>query len=408
MAIDIQSRRLAEPIRIDGHSGLDMASLRHVAKSDPQGFMRVVQKSIDDGHLSLSSVRDLKALYQAFADIAVQIEVDDMGMKRAITTSAFPVLTGNIVVKAINDAYQAVPTIGDQLVTELDDAKAVTVIARIAPLDNHAEMVPEGEDFPEVGVSEETVEIKERPNGRMLRITKQTIERNDIANIVSRINALGKFAATFVEKLTLKRVIDLYGSGATPAAPYAYNPSGSGTQLYNSTDDNPGTRAPSGTRYTNNALADETDLDNVRGRLALHEDDNGNPILIPMQNMIVLVPDALISTLSKIKGSETLVSTVNANVINPYGPRGIWSGWRPLSTPFLDQWSTNAWYMGDFKQQFTRKWALRMEYVTLGEGTESFLRSRVAFQARVAWNCEVGATDYVYVIQSLSGTTPPS
>lgn len=401
----MDKKRLIPQVQI-GSRGLGIADMRIAAKSDSAAFMQRTQKLVDDGKLKLSELGDLRTLYAALADVPVTIHLPDaIGAMRAVSSSAFPVLVSSTVVAAINDAYAAVPTIGEQLVSELDDPKAITTVARIANLDNAVEQVTEGNEYPEIGASEDVVEIAERPNGRRISITAQAIRRNDLANIVERVNAVGTFAATFVEKLTLKRVTDCNGSAATPAAPYAYRPGGTGTSLFSATANTPGTRAPSGTRYETNALADETDLDNVRGRLASMRDDNGNPIPVDYNSVVVLVPDALIHTLMKIKNSEMVPGTENA--MSNWGPRGMWGGFRPLSSPYLDLWSTNAWYYGVPTRQFKRKWALRYEYVTLGESTESYLRSSVAFQARVAWNCEVGAVDYVHWVQCLSGSTPP-
>jgi len=97
------------------------------------------------------------------------------------------------------------------------------------------------------------------------------------------------------------------------------------------------------------------------------------------------------------------------NQINVYGPSGQW--WIPperrITTPMLDDLSSSAWYLGNFKRQFVRKWKLEFEYVTLGTNTQAYLNSRIAFQARIAWDVEVGAVDYVYCVQNLSGTTAP-
>ena len=73
----------------------------------------------------------------------------------------------------------------------------------------------------------------------------------------------------------------------------------------------------------------------------------------------------------------------------------------------LDDLSTSCWHLGAFKEQFVRKWKLRFEYVSLGQSTQAYLDSQVAAQFRVAWDCECGATDYVWVVQNLSGTTAP-
>ncbi len=400
-------RPLLTNIQIGHNRGLALADIRTAAKSDPAAFMGRVQSLIDADKLTLGQLGDLRSLYAALADVEVPITIPDVaGVPRAMTTSAFPVLVGSTVVAAVNAAYQAVPTVGEQLVTEMDDPKAVTVVAQINALDKDQDRVKEGDDYPEVSASEETVEIGQWRSGRMLKITAETIEQNDLANITSRVNALGRIASTFVEEHTLKRVIDLYGSAAAAAAPYVYRPNGSGTALYSATANTPGTRAPSGTRYTNNAFVDETDLDNVRGRLAGNKSDLGKPLPINYGECVVLCPDALAGAVLKVKNSELVPGTVNE--FSNWGPRGQYGGFKPISTPYLDQWSTSAWYYGMPQRQFTRKWALRFEYVTLGQSTESYLRSRIAFQARVGWNCEVGATDYVWFIQCLSGTTPPS
>jgi hypothetical protein len=81
---------------------------------------------------------------------------------------------------------------------------------------------------------------------------------------------------------------------------------------------------------------------------------------------------------------------------------------RVLSSPKLDDLSTSAWYYGAFKKQFKRKWKMRFEYVTLGENTQAYLNSQIAFQARLAWDVEIGATDYIFVIQNLAVTTSPA
>ena len=40
--------------------------------------------------------------------------------------------------------------------------------------------------------------------------------------------------------------------------------------------------------------------------------------------------------------------------------------------------------------------------------TQAYLMSRVAYQARLAWDVDVGPADYVFVLQNLSGTTAPT
>ncbi len=298
-----------------------------------------------------------------------------------------------------------VPTIGQDLVTDVDDNKRVSIYAAITSMDVNEDKVKEGDDFPEISAGEEKYEIRSLRNGRRLSITAETIEENDVTNIVDRINALAEIANERIEEQTLRRVCDIDGSADSATEPYVLRPDGSGTGPYSATANTPGTRAPSGTRVKSNALADDTDLENARALLVKMLNSRGKRINIPMSQAQLVVPDALIGIATYLTKSELMPGTVNE--LNVWGPRGRYQP-QIVSSPKLDDLSTSAWYLGNFKKQFRRKWKLRMEYVTLGMDTESFLRSRIAFQARIAWDVEIGALDYVYVVQNLSGTVAPT
>ncbi len=386
-----------------GTPGLDVAALRNRAQAEPEVFMREIDEMVDGG-LRWSDITDVKRLYNAFAEIEVSTNVNIAGSQRAVMASAFPLLSGSLTVAGINDAYDSVPTIGQELVKEMDSNKKNTVVSGILSDNPAVDGVREGEDYPEIGASEEKFEIRHKRNGRRVSITAEMIEENDMAGIVNRVNAVGEIAANTVETQTLRRVCDIDGSGSSPAEPYVLHYSGAAAALYQ-TDNDPLTRlTSSGNRYTTNALVDTTDLDNVRLRLAGHKDSMGERILIPASQCTLLVPDALYGTALKIRTSEYESGVENEK--SNWGPTGEFQP-KVLSSPKLDDLSTTAWYYGNFKKQFTRKWKLRFEYVSLGSSTESYLRSRLAAQFRVGWDCEIGATDYVYVIQSLSGTTAP-
>lgn len=389
-----------------GGPGLDAEALRDFAKNHPEEFMGKIQGEIDSGKFSWRSVGDLRRLQERLSGIELEVqETLPGGSTRAVMSSAFPLLSGQLTQAGIQAAYDSVQTIGQDLVTDIEDPKAVTTMASIHAMDVEVEKVAENDEFPEINASEEKVEIRSLRNGRKLTVTQEVIDRNDVADIINRINALGQIASDRVEEQTLRRVFDIDGSDASSAEPYVYRPAGAGTQLYNSTANNPGTRAPSGTRVDNNALVDETDLEAVRAVLANMRNNRGKRIASSINQMQIVVPDALTGVTAKLLGSELQPGVENE--LNNWGPRGMWRP-RPISSPKIDDLSTTAWYMGDFKKQFVRKWALRMENVTLsGASTQEFLNRRIAFQARIAWDVEIGALDYVFVVQSLSGTTAP-
>lgn len=387
-----------------GTRGMDIAALRQMAQSEPAEFMRKIQGEIDAGRFRWENVRNIATLWQALADVPVKAYFNVMGHERAIDSTAFPLLSGGLTIAGINDAYQSVPTIGQELVRDIEDNKKISIYGSILAEDTTTTRVDEGKDFPEMGAGEEKYTIAQLRNGRRISITAEMIEENNLADIASRVNALGRSAALLVEKQTLSRVCDLYGSTASAAEPYVLHLNGTASVLYSTTANTPGTRSPSGTRVNSNALVDTTDLENARALLVSMKDDLGNRINLPWSETTLLVPDALLPTASKILNSEFEPSVENE--LNNWGPRGRF---RPslISSPLMDDISTTAWYLGAFQRQFVRKWKLRFEYASLGNDTESFLRNRIAAQFRVAWDCEVGAVDYVWVVQSLSATTAP-
>jgi len=397
-----QKRKILSNVSV-GAPGMDLAALRNLAQAEPTEFVQRTQALIDKGEFGWRDVRDLKAMFNALHDLEVEARVNVHGQIRTVTSSAFPVLSGGLSVAAINDAYMAVPTIGQELVQDFDSAKEVaTIVGLLAEAQSNLER-KEGEPYTLVGAGEERFDIGSAPKGLRMQITQEMIERNDIENVISRLNYLGEVPAEEIEESTLREVTDHDGS-ASSGANHVLTINKTGTSLYSSTANNPGARAPSGTRVTNNALVDTSDLEAARARLAAMENSRGKRIAIPISETVLLVPDALAPTAQTLLNSMLTPGVMNEQ--NPWGPQGAYRP-RLLSTPKLDDLSTSAWYLGAFRKQFRRKWAIRMEMVTMSGDVTNYLRSRIAFEARVAWDCKVGATDYVYVVQNLAGTTAP-
>lgn len=397
---------LVNPIIPQGN-GLSIYDLRNLAQNEPVDFVHKVQKSVLDGKLRIEDLKDLNTLYRGLADVTVKHKALINGIERTVSSSAFPVLVGATAVAAVNDAYTKVETVGQDLVMEFDDNKKISTVAQLETLDAHVDEVKELRDFPEVGAAEESFEIRHRKNGRKLSISVESILENDLPDIVSRLNKLGEIMGTQIENLTLKRVTDYYGSANSGAEPYVYRPGGTGTALFSATANTPGSRAPNGTCNQNNAFADETDLEDVRVHLASMIDDNGDRLAVPRSELVILCPDEIVGSVLKVLNSEYVPGVENE--VSNWGPRGKWHipQERVLSTPRLSDLSTSAWYYGAPKKQFRRKWKMRAEVVTLGQDTQAYLNSQIAFQARIAWDCEVGAVDYVYWVQNLSATTFP-
>jgi hypothetical protein len=389
-------RAIVSPVRVGESRQLpDLAS---AAKADPKAFMEKVERLIGEGKLRLAKI-NLKDMQRAFSDVTIPtIALDREGRERAVTASAFPLLVGNLMVAEINDTLEEVDAIGEQLVTDLEDPKKVTIIDRLVTLDTKKDRVEEFEDFPEISASEESFEVLAKRNGRRISISQDMIEQSDTPNIIERINKIVEIASTFVERQTLDAVTDRYGSAAAPGEPYVYRKRGATlTGLY-TTNTATHSRAPSGTSVSGNPLSTIANLSAVRAVLANMRDDRGERGVVPISRTILLVPDALLEAAWKLLNSELTAGLVNEK--SPWGPSGPFQP-RLLSSPKLDDASATDYFMGDFPAQFRRKWQFRFEYVTLGaDQQQAFLDRRVAFQARVAWSCGVNAIDHNRVVRS--------
>jgi hypothetical protein len=385
-------------------TGSSIPDLGLLAKNEPDAFLTKAAELIESGKLSFRNIGNLKDLYDVLAPLPVKAEYNDGHQVRAIQASAFPLLTGSLIVAQVNEGYDAVSSIGGELCTDIDSNKKVEHIAAITSEDTAVDRVKETEDFPEVTAGQMAYAIMNKRNGRRLSISKEAIEENNIADIVRRANAIGEIAAELIEEQTLRRVCDIDGSATSAAEPYVMHRNNAGASLYSATANTPSVQTPLGTRITNNALVDATNLEAARSRLAGMLNTRLKRIAIPMSRCTVLVPDALIGVLNTIMASQFTPGVYNE--VSQWGPQGMWRP-KALSSPKLDDLSTTAWYMGDFKRQFVRKWKIKLEYVQLESDPGLYLRSRIAFQCRLAWDVEIGVVDHVYVVQNLTGTTAP-
>lgn len=395
-----QRRPLMAPDMRAARAGtMDLAGLRALAMKHPETVLARCEDLIAEGKLTLRMVPDFKALFRAFVDVQVATRVEIAGEMRTIQTAAFPLLMGSLVVAAINEAYSAIPTIGQDLVTEMDSNKKVTHIAKLHALTGQEFDTQEGTDFPLISSTESYVTIGHRRKGFRYKMTQEVLDEGP-EGFIQMIDEGGGIAADVIEEHTLKKVTDHDGSAAA-GTNHVYRPNGTGTALYSTAA---GAQTPLGTRVTNNALVDTSDLDNIRAVLAAMLNTRNTRIAIPMSVCTLLTPDATAGTADKLLLSENQPGVQNE--INVWGPRGRY---RPKhnTTPKLDDLSASAYYLGWFEKQFIRKWKMRLETVSVYADPVEYLRSRCAWEGRLAWDVEVGARDNVYVVQSLAAATAP-
>lgn len=383
----------------------DFRGLIDLASKNPERFLEISTELARAGKLRWEDV-DMLALFRATIDVPVKVRAYHPVIgERAIDSSLFPLLAGAMTTELMERQDEAVSTIWQDLVTVRDTNKETTHLVRIVNSDmSHTggKLRREGDPYPMMTAAEERVQVDTIEDGRRVAIGAKLLESNDKAGFMEQVIALRSWAMNRRDVRTLHMVFDVFGSGTGAAAPYVYRPNGTGTALYTTTT-TAHSRAPSGTRVNNNALVDGDNLQAVVDVLANMRDES-NYRVSKISGIEVLVPHALRGTLSKIIKSELTPGI--ANEVAVFGPRGDYQV-TAKSSPKIDDFTTTSYLIsrGPFSQQFTLVSRLNMEYVSMAASATDFLRTRLAYEARVADEFEVGARDHNRVVQSLAGTT---
>lgn len=388
-----------------GLGSADVRGLIDLASKNPQQFLEIATDLTRSGKLRWEDV-DMRALFLATIDVPVEVRAHMPGIgERTMSTALFPVLSGLLTTELLERQDESVQTIWQDLVTVRDTNKDTTHLVRIVNSDTShtgAKQRKEGDPYPLMTAAEERVQVDTLEDGRRVAIGAKLLETNDKAGFMEQVIALRQWAMNRRDVRTLHMVYDVYGSGTGAAAPYVYRPNGTGTALYTTTTTTH-SRAKSGTRVNNNALVDKANLQAVVDVMANMRDESGYRVS-KISGIQVLTPHALRSTLSPIIKSEKTPGVENEH--NTFGPLGEYQV-TGLSSPKIDDFTTTSWLAarGSFSQQFVLVSRLNMEYVSMAASMSDFLRTRLAYEARIADEFEVGARDHNRVVQSLAAST---
>lgn len=388
----------------------EIAAMIAGARGGGQEFVQRAEQAISKGLLRWEDV-DLLGLFRSTIDEQIDVRAD-MGPAlgvRTMTTSMFPILTGLLTAELLSRTDDTVDMIWPNLVTVRPTSKDTTHLVRIVNSDPHGTVGGrvrdvETDGYPTMASGEDRVQVDTVHDGRRLAMSAKLIETNDKAAFMEQVDALREWANERREVVVLQRVYDLYGSAASPAQPYVYRPSGTGTALY-TTSTTALSRAPSGTRINNNLLVDGGSLQTAIDRLVTMLNDNGYKMSAGRQFDLV-VPHALLAAALKVTGSDLTPGVENEK--SPYGPGGHYS-FRIHSSPKIDSFTTTSWLLANqIQRQFQLVSRIDMEYVSMPASMQDFLRTRLGFEARIADEFEVGAKDHNRCVQSIEATTAPT
>lgn len=312
-------------------------------------------------------------------------------LKEAMDSSAFPKITGALINKTIQDAYEMFPAVGDQLVTVLPSSVKDETIVGLTSADVLEEVI-EGGSYEEGAYGEKFHKIRNRKFGKIISLTEEMVKFDQTGQMVMRARNIGSNARAKREEIILDAIIENASTGAYAS----WRPGGTSTVLYHASSNDPYT---SGTLTTliADVLADETDIDAAFAEFASMTDEDGQPIYINPTHILTAL--TLSSVAQKIMGSQGSVKTLSSGVINVYAGRFI-----ALVSPYIDsKKAATFWYIGDFKRQFIYTEVFPVQTFQDKPGNDAqFVRDELyRFKTRFMGGC--GAITNRYVIASGGG-----
>ena len=320
----------------------------------------------------------------------------------AISTSIFPVVTGELLANILIEAYDAAPSIAQQLVTVQRATVRNQKLAGFTSLGGGME-VNENNPYSETGFDEKYVTTKESKRGRILSITEELIMFDQTGEIVNRARMLGESLRQDWERTVVRGVIDA-DSGA---GSYVFRPSGTGEVLYATDGSNKNYIGSGGVTGFNAAspLVDWTDIDLIRKYRATKVTDDrtdGTALPIGMVNtgLVLLVPESLRGTADSIVNATEVVTegaTTSAHQATRFSNpvRSMVSS--VLSSPYVDEVNTDDYYIGQFSRQFVWTELMPLQTFLQGAQSEAAFDRDVAFRIKARYYGGLSARDSIYV-----------
>ena len=361
-------------------------------------FARQMVNMINEGQIPLSEV-SIRGLWEACGAPKLGMDRmlvesrsfkdDDDLLFEATDSSAFPTITGALINRYIQDAYNLEYGVGMQLVTRIPASKRDDVIVGFSEADGVKE-VPEGMEYEESAFGEKYHMIRTRKFGRIVALTAEMVRFDQTGQMEQRARRVGELAKVKQEEIIFDAVLEKSSSGLYAA----WRPGGTSTALYSDTSTDPYSNSTFDNVNTNN-LVDESDLQENLALLGAAKDEKDNPITVTPSH--VLTSPAKIMTARKLmrSGSDTR-ATYNQGIVNPF---------QGMFDPVASQWVTTTlssvyWLLGDFRKQFVYPEVFPLQTFMARPGNDDeFKRDIVmAFKARFMGGC--GAISNRYVVRS--------
>ncbi len=326
----------------------------------------------------------------------------------SVDTATFSSITGQLIFSAVQQAMQLDELIGDRLVTTFpsafQDDERLPGISMTA--DEYADEVPEGVDYPLVGLSEEYIQIpRAQKHGGILGITREMIIADHTALLLERARSIGAGLAIRREK----QILDVVIGGVNP-----YVRKGIARDTYD-------TAAAAGPFFTNeivDALVNYTDVQAAANQYFQLRDPNTGEPLGMSPTTFLCCPDLMWTARPVFRDTSVRLGDITAAP----GIQSIGNNRIPWDLELLtNEWvtmrllhhdgngnltttnrglATAYWYIGRPRDAFVWKeiWPLTVEEAPTNN--EAQFNSDVWFRLKVSYKGVAGVREPRYMIRS--------
>jgi hypothetical protein len=295
-------------------------------------------------------------------------------IQEAITSSAFPKITGELINSRLIAAYESASLIGDELCTTVSSNVQMETIAGFTDAEGPEE-VGENQDYKDSTISEKYVTADNVKFGRMISITEEMIFFDKTGQVLEKARRIGLKTAQKREKLILQGVQDINSN--------VYKPSGVASALFTAARGNLITSAPFG----------ESSLEALRKSAQLMKDDSEGSeadmdyVMIDLNNMIVLVPaDLEVEAWQMANSALTPESGENAG--NFFKSR-----FQVRTSPWVTSQSSTTWFAGNPKEDFWWMEVWPLQVISQAAGHDDSFKKDVKARHKVRFYGTVTCID---------------
>ncbi len=343
---------------------------------------RVANKEFAKKFMELVEAKKIKESQISFKELAEQLcgGVSDQDLEENLNTSAFPVITSQLISSKIIAAYEAFPKVGLGLVTVVPSRlkegrvagwQAIGAVQVVKERADYLEIIPPDQKF---------VAVKHDKVGGLLSLTREDIFHDNTGELMNRAGAIGTEAARHQDEGILAIVTDKNS--------VAYNKG----QLYKTDNSNENYRSGAG------SVLGTSSFEATHVLLNKKTDERGKPIMVLGRKPVLLHGATLEPMAFKLKNNE-------------YGPQGTanldrnfaFNRFDPVLNPYQDgAISTTGWFYGDFKSQFVYEecWPVEV-FSRIGQDSEDGFKKDLIQQWKAGYYGGAGATDFRYVIKNV-------